>query len=165
MPDGACSVLQSKTMRPQSVRTAYARDEASLFELALEAHEDNGIFGKSDAKIRAWCAESVRHDGVHFTGVIDGPDGRLDGYIATVLTQPWYSDDWFVEDRSLYVRRDQRCSGYAGDLIQFAKWYAESLGLPFVFALQPKKRWEDKTRFFARYLPQSGSVFLHDGRA
>ncbi len=165
MPDGVCNFSPTKSLRPDSVRIADASDEGALFDIVCEAHDDNGIFGKSEPKLRQWAAEFSKRDGLHLTGVIDGADGRVDACVALILIQPWYSDDWFVEDRLVYVRRDKRNSRHAADLLQFAKWYSETLGVPLGISVLPKRRWQDKTRFFSRYLPQVGSLFLYDGKA
>jgi N-acetylglutamate synthase-like GNAT family acetyltransferase len=159
-----CQISCAKTDRPKSVRIATAVDEAALFDLVLEAHDDNGIFGKSEAKLREWASNFAKNDGLRVAGVIDGADGRIVGCVALVLSQPWYSDQWVIEDRLVYVRRDCRRTHHARDLVLFAKSYSEALGVPLVISVLPKERWQDKSKFFSRYLKQAGTAFLHDGR-
>lgn len=155
--------VHCKTQRPASVRIAAPADYERLLELGIEAQKDNAPASASLEKMKEWAAVGTARDGRHVVGVIDGPNGTLDGCIALVIGQPWYSDDWVIEDKMVFVRASRRASNHARDLINFAKWYAELLRLPLYMAVFPKYKWALKSLFFDRFLPRAGSFYLYTG--
>lgn len=167
MPDGATFPREIRTEKPVSVRVAGPADEAALRDLFLAAHADNGLMTVSREKVARWAHIFTHHP--HGTplsavGVIDGPNGTLAAGAALVLGQPWYSDEWVIEDRMIFVRPEHRKSRHGRDLLLFSKWYAEKLALPMILGIVTTNRSPEKTAFYRRYLTQVGALFHHEGR-
>jgi hypothetical protein len=169
MPDGEAFHLRT-TDRPATVRMATAADEEPLFDLLFEMYGENAIGGHpvSRDKVMAAIRKGTRQQGT-FIGVIDGPDGRPAASMALELTDYWYSDDWFLHERWLFVRGDSRHSRYDEALFRWADGIRRDMGQrtgqrwEIVMAFWTPARLAAKLRLWGRYARQVGGVFIMDG--
>jgi len=79
----------------------------------------------------------------------------------------WYSRHFHCQDLWCFVHPDHRRGKqtYARDLIDFAKWWADQLGMDLIMGVMSLHRAEGKVRLYRRVLPFVGAVFLHRGGA
>lgn len=148
------------TQRPTSVRIAEPKDEDALIRLMKEAFLEQPIFPLNEQKMREKIRLGTeRKNGV--VGVVDGPNG-IEGYIIMCMAQYWYSDAWHLEELSNFVHPDHRRSTHAKDLINFAKWFTEQLGLPLLLGIMSTQRLDAKIRLYRRQVQPAGAVFVHN---
>lgn len=148
------------TEKPASVRIATPRDEDGIVHLMQAAWREQPIFPLNENKIR----EKIRHctnkrGGA--IGVIDGKDG-IEAYLIGELSQHWYTDEWHFGELSNFVHPGHRKSSHAKDLIEFAKWFAEQLGMPLILGIMSTQRTAAKIRFYERQVKPCGALFVHN---
>lgn len=166
----------TKWSGPTNVRHATQADEANLFDLLMDLYRDNG-FGVPPraadlrAAIRA-CTREAKTTGT-FIGVIDGPDGTLDGSVCVFPASWWFNRDaWYLSELWLFVKPTAR-AGMAlyDDLFRYmlacqkategldgGKW-------PLVTSVTSMKRLPAKMRLWSRYARLVGGIYLVDGES
>lgn len=164
MPDGA--TLQTNTTRPTNVRAATVRDAEAIYNLCVQAYEENGWLSINPLKVRIAVERILRREDGDIRGVIgviDGDPGSrtVVGAVALVLDTFWYSDEWFVSERFCFVAKGHRKTTYAKDLIQFAKWFSDECKLPLEMGVLSTHRTEAKVRLYKRQLKYVGGFFAH----
>lgn len=161
------------TQRPDNVRFAKPSDEGELMRMMHSMHHENAQATMCEDKVRAMLQSAITRPTAAQThhcmiGVIEGSDGALAGSIGLGLAQWWYSDDWHVEELWNFVNPDYRRvpgTSNAGSLIQFGKWFAENMALPFLIGVLSTVRTEAKIRFYAKHqLPHVGAFFLYHNK-
>lgn len=169
MPDG--EAFSSRLMTdPAVVRHATEADEVALFDLLSEMYVENAIGAHpvSRDKVMAAIRKGTQRRGT-FIGVIDGHDGRPAASMALELTDYWYSEDWFLHERWMFVRADSRKSRYDEALFRWADGIrcgmGDRTGRPWeiVMAFWTPTRLAAKLRLWGRYARQVGGVFIMDG--
>lgn len=158
--------IAPRTPRPATVRVALPADEAKLFDLFMIAADENAMAPINEAKVRDGIANAVyRRGGV--IGVIDGKNGELAGAVGIIMAPFWYSEQWHCEEMLNFVHPNYRAGSlnYARDLIQFAKWWSEQLGMTLLMGVLSHHRTEGKVRLYRRLLPFAGALFLYRGGA
>lgn len=148
------------TQYPKSVRVAVPSDEVEIIRLMRAAFFEQPIFPLNEDKMRETIRHCVNRKG-GVIGVIDGPKG-LEGYLIATLFQHWYTDAWHLEELSNFVHPDCRKPGHAKALIEFAKWFAETMGYPLIMGILSTQRLEAKTRLYQRQIKMVGAVFAHN---
>lgn len=148
------------TEKPEGVRIAIPADERAIFNLLALAHIENGMGGMNDEKVRKYIAFATQRQG-GVIALIDGPTG-LEGCLFMMLSQRWYSDDWYWEELCNFVHPDYRRSMHAKNLIQFGKWFAEQMHMPLFIGVLTNKRMQAKIRLYRRQITQGGAVFFHN---
>ena len=93
-------------------------------ELCRELHRENGIFAMNEDKVRAMLRKAFDRQG-GLLGVIGEP-GKIEGMIFMYLSSFWYSDDPHWEEILNFVRQPYRKSKDALELLDFARWAADS---------------------------------------
>lgn len=157
------------TERPLNVRLAAPADEDAIFNLLAEGlFNENGTFSLSEDKSRKFIRQAVNHEG-GIIGVIE-EGGVIAGSIGMNLESFWYSDEFNICEYWNYVHPQYRKSigtefkrsDYAKDLINFAKWVSERMGLVLNIGIISTTRTEAKCRLYGRVLSPVGQYFMHN---
>jgi hypothetical protein len=142
------------------VRKAGQRDEEELMAICHKLHSENGLFEMNEDKVRSMLRKAFNQDG----GIIGalGPPGQIEGAIYMLISNYWYSDQWFLEELFSFVLPEYRRSTNAKDLITFAKRCSDELGIPLVIGVISNERTEAKVALYQRQLNKpAGAFFVH----
>lgn len=143
------------------VRIANRGDEEEIIALCRMLHEENGLFSMDEEKVRRDIGEAL--DGENgIVGVIGEPQ-ELHAFTYLRLGQFWYTSDWSLEERFVFVHPDHRQSKNLQALIAFDKQMSDKLRVPLVIGILSTKRTEAKVRAYQRYLPSVGAFFFYRG--
>jgi len=155
-----------QTKFPAGVRIATAADAQKLFDLFMLAAEENAMAPVCEAKVIEAIDMAITRKGA-VIGVIDGDNGDIAGAVGLVMSPLWYTTQWHVEEMLNFVHPSYRMAwrGDAGKLIDFAKWWADQLGLKLLMGVLTHTRTEGKVRLYRRKLPYKGALFLYEGGA
>lgn len=155
--------------KPSNVRVATLGDCEDLYKILVEGlYEENGAFSLSEKKVRDFIISAVTNQG-GIIGVIE-EKGEIAGIVGMVISQFWYSDDWHIEEYFNFTRPEFRKSlgsenhrsNYAKDLINFAKWVSEKMGIVLNIGIISTTRTESKCRLYRRSLTPTGMFFMHN---
>lgn len=135
-------------MFPGRVRIAQKSDEEEVMELCRELHRENGIFAMNEDKVRAMLRKAFDRQG-GLLGVIGEP-GKIEGMIFMYLSSFWYSDDPHWEEILNFVRQPHRKSKDALELLDFARWAADSSNIPLLIGVISNERTAGKVRLYQR---------------
>lgn len=155
-----------RTPMPTTVRIAMPADAQRVFDLFMMAGDENAMLPISETKVWEGIGSAVNRKGA-VIGIIDGKGGEIAGAIAIMMASFWYSSAWFCQDMLNFVHPDYRAGSLncAKDLIQFAKWWSEQLGVPLVMGVMSNHRTEGKVRLYRRAMTFVGGVFMYRGGA
>jgi len=105
--------------------------------------------------------EMIRHAIAHGIVLVSlSPEGDVVGTVGLVAEQPWWSEDWQLSDRWIFVHPLYRTHGHAAALVRAARAAADTLGLPLLMA-HIGTRAKGKTRLLTRELGEPvGAVFF-----
>jgi GNAT superfamily N-acetyltransferase len=137
-----------------------AQDEDEVFNHLLELHRENGMFQVSEAKVRALIRMAARQEGGVLVGLIRGPE-MIEASIGLVLDQVWYSDDWHLGERWIFVHPEHRNKNHAARLADFAKWCDAQFQLPLLLGIMSTSRTEAKERLYQRKFTRVGGFYAH----
>ena len=144
------------------VTLATPDDENALWEMLLELHEENGLFGVNEEKVRAAIRHSTEQQG-GLIGVIRGDE--LEASMCLVIDQFWYTDDWCLLEQWLFVRQPYRHRKHAVALIKWAKYSSVQLSLKLQTGIMSTERTSAKERMYQRQMTPIGGLFLFDPSA
>lgn len=166
MPDGD-SLEHIKTQKPDAVRIAGPHDESALVEFFSKALVNTQPHSVSPERITDWAAYCCHHpeNSPHaIAGIIDG-DGEIAGGICLVVTQPWFSDDWVIDERMIHVLPKYRSLERANNLLDFSRWCADQMEMTLYIGYRSKetKTLQLKSRLFSDKFTNCGESFLYDG--
>jgi hypothetical protein len=157
-------------MEISNIRFCQKGDEDKLYDLALAAYEDNGLFPVNKDKVRHFveCATgAIKTDKGEkypiFVGVIEIPDTK--NFAASVALEyvcNWYSDVWYLADKWNFVRTEYRKSSYGRDLLTFAKYISDLANCPLGMGIMTEKRLESKMKLYERKFTQMGAFFMYN---
>lgn len=152
------------------VRLGTPNDEEPMLKLALQAWEENGIRGVNAEKMRAMIRPAL-YLWQGLVGVIGEPGKDIEAAILLRLSQMWYSDDWMVEEKAIFVApefrrtRGKYVKGHARTLCDFSKKVADDLSLPLIIGVLSNHRTEAKIKFYENsFGPPAGAFFLYNVR-
>lgn len=161
------------TDRPKNVRVATANDQDEIFRLMKAAWDEQPIAPFYEPSVKATIKRAlIREPGqkdIGVVGVIDGPTG-LEGYMCAFITPWWFSnpeipEGWRLEELTNFVHPDHRRSNHAKDLIQFAKWLSENIGLILIMGIMASERLAPKIRLYERQIKPMGGLFYHNAQS
>lgn len=150
---------------PPSVRLATPADEARLYALLIELYRDNG-FGVSMSPQKV--ADHIRAgtDGKGgVIGVVDAGE-TIVASVGLFLAQLWFTDDWCLYERWLFVHPRYRQAGLADALFEFAERHRlameKGIGSAFPLFTGPTSlnRLPAKMRMWRRHGRQIGAQFV-----
>ena len=149
--------------KPQNVRVVSHGDEAKLYRFIEEGHHESAIFPMSCYKVNQLIDAAINRTHPIVIGVIDSPTAdEFAASICIVYEQPWYTDEWALNEYWNNVRPDYRRSSYAKDLINFGKWVAETSSKTLQMGIVTTERMEAKIRLYRRQLTQTGAYFVYN---
>lgn len=153
-------------MSDVEVRIANPGDLDQVMAMCMAATEENGFVSPSPIRLleQVWPALN-RVEGL--VGVIEGEGGELEGGILLRISPMWYSDDFVIEEKAIFVRPEFRSAkgGRARKLAEFAKSISEKMGLPLAIGVLSSTRTEAKVRLYQRVFgAPSGVYFLYNGK-
>lgn len=143
---------------PGRVRIADGRDEEELMSLCRQLYQENALFSMSDDKVRAMLRKAFNREG-GILGVIGKP-GSFEAMIYMLVSTFWYSDEPVLEELFTYVRPEHRKSKNAIELMDFAKWCAESSNFPLLIGVMSNERTAGKVRLYQRKLGEPIGAFF-----
>lgn len=132
----------------------------------MEAVRDLLALMHREAPVGAWCEAAVRE---HLGAVMrDGcvvlslaGDGSPVGTLGLSPQQFWWSQDWSLQERWVFVHPQHRRAPHARALLVAARDAAISLSIPLVAGVFSDRRADAKVRLFSRVLGQPiGATFL-----
>ncbi len=141
-----------------AVRIGTRADEAQVVDLCRCLHEDNGIFSMDDDLVKEMLNRAFDKKG-GVLGLIDGKS-ELAAAIYLVFSRFWYSHDTHLEELFAFVRPQYRKSGYARQLLDFAKTCQKTLGVPLFTGIVTNKRTEAKVMLYRKKLGAPAGAFF-----
>lgn len=144
------------------IRLATPKDEMPLLNLALRAWEENGIKNVNPEKMVGMIRPALfLWQGL--CGIIG--DDKIEGAVLLRISQLWYSDDWILEEKAIFVDPEYRSAkgGRARKLCEFSKRVADELNIPLLIGVLSNTRTEAKVRLYERQFgPPAGAFFLYN---
>jgi GNAT superfamily N-acetyltransferase len=98
-------------------------------------------------------------------GIIGEPGKKIEGAVLLRTSQMWYSDEWMIEEKAIFVDPEFRSAkgGRARKLCEFSKKVADDLGIPLIIGVLSNHRTEAKVRLYERQFgPPAGAFFLYN---
>lgn len=146
------------------IRLATPRDEMPLLDLALRAWEENGIKNVDPEKMLGMIRPAL-YLWQGLCGIIG--DDKIEGAVLLRISQLWYSDDWILEEKAIFVDPEYRSAkgGRARKLCEFSKRVADELNIPLLIGVLSNTRTEAKVRLYERQFgPPAGAFFLYNAQ-
>ena len=132
--------------------------------LCRDLWAENGRFNLDESKVREVVQRAFSKQGSILAGI--GPVGKLEAMILMLVTTSWYTDKPHLEELLLYVKPEHRRTAgtsNAGDLARFAKWCAETSGMPLQIGILSDIRTEGKRRLYEQHFNKpAGYFFVYD---
>lgn len=157
---------EDTTFGEAHVRTGTPDDVGNVMELARLGSDENGFVRPDAQKMYSEIWPALNRD-FGIMGVIGEPGNKLEGCVLLRVCQLWYSNDWVLEERAVFVRPEFRLAkgARAKKLCEFSKKAAEDLGMPLMIGVLSNHRTEGKIRLYQRLFgPPAGAYWLFQGR-
>jgi len=145
----------------QLVKAAQLPDEDQIYEMLLELHQENGIFVVDEERVRSFIREATEQRGA-IIGVIRGETGELEASVGMVIDQWWYTLEWCLSERWLFVKPQCRRSTHARRLVDYAKHAAEKMGIPLQMGIMSTQSTAKKEALYARKMTRLGGIYMWD---
>ena len=144
------------------VALATPDDEDALWGMLLELHEENGLFGVNESKVREAIRLATEQRG-GLIGLVRGESG-LESSMCLVIDQFWYTDEWCLLEQWLFVRQPFRHKRprQAQLLIGWAKEMATKLELKLQAGIMSTERTAAKEQMYQRQMTPIGGLFMFD---
>ena len=145
------------------IRIGTPEDIHDIMDIAVDVWQELAILPPSNEKILQQLWSALNLDG-GAVAIIGKPGERVEGGVLLTIGSMWYSDAKVLEERGIFIHRDFRHSkgGRARRLCEFAKEYANSLGIPLLIGVLSDDRTEAKMRLYERQFGKpSGFSFLY----
>jgi len=148
------------------IRLGTPEDEAAMLDLALRAWEENGIKDVNPEKMLGMIKPAL-YLWQGLVGIIGKPNEKIEGAVLLRTSQMWYSDEWMIEEKAIFVDPEYRSAkgGRAARLCEFSKKVADDLGMPLIIGVLSNQRTEAKIRLYERQFgAPAGAFFLYNVR-
>lgn len=147
-------------MQDFKVRLARPEDETNIYDLLVLMHEENGLFSMDEETVQSLIHDVVSNKkGV--VGLIEN-DGDIEAAICLMINNLWYTQDYCISDLFNFVAPQYRKSTRAKSLIQFAKNYADEIGIPLFMGIVSNVRTEAKIKLMERQMNKAGAFFIYN---
>lgn len=156
--------LTKPTHKPLNTQIADLRDFVEVKELCLLLEKENGSASLFEPALDDLLGRALTHQNA-IIAVVKTPEGKTVGCACLALDQWDYSLSWHYSEMWVFVHPEHRKSGYALDLINFCKWWAEQTGIPVTVGIMSKVRVKAKLRLYSRYLQPLDVFYIHDNRS
>ena len=145
------------------VRLGTPLDEEPMLELAIRAWAENGIKNVNPEKMRGMIKPALwLYEGM--VGIIGEPGEKIEGAVLLRMGKLWYSDDWLLEEKAIFVDPEYRSAkgGRARHLCEFSKQVADGLGIPLLIGVLSSERTKSKVKLYERQFGEpAGAFFLY----
>lgn len=163
--EGVPTMAPSVDLLSFPVRVGTPDDVDPMMSIALAACEENGFVNPNPLKLleHLWAALNLDHGVV---GIIGKPGEQIEGAVLLRIGSPWYSDLQTLDERAIFVHPNYRFGklGHAKRLCEFAKSYADGLGIPLTIGVLSNQRTEAKVRMYRRIMGEpAGAYFIYNG--
>ncbi len=139
------------------VRRATPNDFEAVIELLRLMHREAPAGSYDDGRVRETVQQVLGTGWIFVTEI----RGVLAGTLALQCLQWWWSTDWHLTDRWLFVHPDHRNAPHARLLIARAKRLAAEGGVPLAMGLFSDRRLPGKVGMMQRELGAPvGALFL-----
>lgn len=148
------------------VRTGTVDDIHGMMELARLGGAENGLVRPDPGKMLNEIYPALARD-YGIVGIIGEAGQPLEGCVILRVCQLWYSQDWVLEERAVFVRPDLRLAkgARALKLCEFSKKAAEDLGIPLMIGVLSNQRTAGKIKLYTRIFGEpAGAYWLHNGK-
>lgn len=154
------------------VRIATPDDVHQLMEMGIAANDEVGICKANPEKLLMDIWPALHRQG-GIIGVIGAPGKTIEGGIVLKITNLWYGDEEFLEERVIYVRPEYRKAkprsndnkSRFGLLVEFAKKTSDELRIPLAVGISTSIGFKGKARMYEHYLGEQAGAFYLYGRA
>lgn len=145
-----------------AVRLATEADEEALMAHIRIGYADNGFGTFSERRVQEYIRHATRGQG-GIIGVIDGPSG-FEASICLFLDQFFYSEDWILRERWIFVHPDHRKKKHFDRLIDYARACQAKMSeggpfMPLVCGIATKTRVMAKIKLWSTKFPVVGANF------
>ena len=142
-------------------------DEAALIELARLDHAESAsaVAPFDEQHVRSFIYAATR-ERIATIGVVDEPEGPV-GLVYLTNENWWFSPDWYVAERLLFVHPAHRRSRHSRDLLRFAQWFVDSMTAELgytVFLISSVVGTKDvdrKAALYGRTMTRGGGIYIH----
>ncbi len=148
------------TDKPLNVRIAVPGDEEDIFNLLCLLYKENALFTLSRERAMQTFRKATHGQG-GIIGLIETDKGLV-GSVGLYLEQYWYTDDYHLSEYYNFTHPDHRKSGYAQDLIDFAKWCNENMSVMLMMGIISNVQTLAKIRMYSKKLKLIGAFFTND---
>jgi N-acetylglutamate synthase-like GNAT family acetyltransferase len=148
------------------IRLATTADMDEIMRLAFMACEDNSFLNYNPQLLAKEIWPALNQDHGLFP-VIGKPGGAIEGFVLLRIGTMWYSNEYCLEEKCLWVHPDHRSArgGRARKLLEFTKTAADKLQLPLIIGILSDKRSEGKVKLYQRMFGDpAGAFFLYGAR-
>lgn len=142
-------------------------DEDALFAFIWSADEEMPFGLRDEVKVRDMvklsCAtpQEFSISQPRF-GIVRGDRG-IEAAIGLIANQWWWTHDYCLHQFFFQVHPGFRDRGHGARLMRFAKWFADSMGMPVRFEILGETK-GSKTSLFERHSDPSGASFFYGMR-
>jgi GNAT superfamily N-acetyltransferase len=143
------------------VRLAEQEDIPEVINLLMDHIKENGNHPINENKVISLISLHYKKSG-GIIGIIGNRGERLKAIVVLAVSQIWYSDDYLLDEMSLYVRPEHRKSDFAKQLMKFAKKSSEALDLELRMSVWSNERTEAKIKLYKRQFNLRGAYFSHN---
>lgn len=149
------------------VRLATQDDAQALLETLYFGYLDDrvGLGLKPDPKMMRPFIELILTPGRGFVGIIEDATGEIAASIGIVVDRHWYSSEWVMMEKWVYVAPECRGGGHIDRLFDFLHTVKRETGLPLITSLMTKERLAAKERLWGKHGAKIGAIFLLNGDA
>jgi GNAT superfamily N-acetyltransferase len=142
------------------VRLAELSDLPELMRLTrIACEEDNQHSYDPEKVINILRLHFEKRGGI--VAVIGDKEKELKGYLIMTISPVWYSQDYHIQELSLFVAPDHRRSDLAKQLMQFSKQTSKILNLDLTIGVLSNERTAAKVRLYQRQFPAAGAFFVY----
>jgi hypothetical protein len=154
------------------VRIATPDDVHQLMEMGIAANDEVGISKANPERLLMDIWPALHLQG-GIIGVIGAPGKTIEGGIVLKITNLWYGDEEFLEERVVYIRPEYRNvkprsnkeqKSRFGMLIEFAKKTSDELQIPLCVGISTAIGFKGKARMYQHYLGEQAGAFYLYGR-
>ena len=144
------------------IRLADEDDELGILDMCKMNHAEQPYHSLDIGKVAA-MVRLATHQGPERRGILGVIGSRHDikAGIFLLIEPIWYSQEHQLLEFFNYVRPEYRRMGFAADLIAYAKYCSDHLGIDLTVGVFSNIRTEAKCRLYRRWLPPMGRFFCY----
>lgn len=143
------------------VRLGTIDDLDGMMAIAMQAAIENGFIEPSPQRLLedVYAALTLQRGVI---GIIGDPGKPIEGAILLRMGTLWYSDEPTLEEKAIFVVPEYRAAkgGRAKKLAEFAKKYADGLGIPLTIGVLSNERTAGKIRLYQRIFGEPAGVYF-----